>query len=151
MQVNAEAMKIGKEADEANAIAAECQAGLDKALPALQSAEDALNVLTKKDMSELKVSDTLTVSFTAVALDIMYVALRDQLVAWVWPLLDQYFRSQTAPAQIQLSLRPCFCFKQASVFTLLWLVCRPLTQLLSGNCICTSALVCSSGLAPGHC
>ena len=56
VQVNAEAIKIGKEADEANAIAAECQAGLDKALPALQSAEEALNVLTKKDMSELKVS-----------------------------------------------------------------------------------------------
>ena len=54
-QVNAEAQKIGKEADEANAIAAECQAGLDRALPALQAAEDALNVLTKKDMSELKV------------------------------------------------------------------------------------------------
>lgn len=56
MQVNAEAIKIGKEAEEANAIASECQAGLDKALPALQAAEDALNVLTKKDMSELKVS-----------------------------------------------------------------------------------------------
>lgn len=55
MQVNAEAIKIGKEAEEANAIASECQAGLDKALPALQAAEDALNVLTKKDMSELKV------------------------------------------------------------------------------------------------
>lgn len=55
MQVNAEAIKIGKEADEANAIASECQAGLDKALPALQAAEEALNVLTKKDMSELKV------------------------------------------------------------------------------------------------
>lgn len=53
-QVNAEAIKIGKEAEEANAIASECQAGLDKALPALQAAEDALNVLTKKDMSELK-------------------------------------------------------------------------------------------------
>ena len=55
-QVNAEAIKIGKEAEEANAIASECQAGLDKALPALQAAEEALNVLTKKDMSELKVS-----------------------------------------------------------------------------------------------
>lgn len=55
VQVNAEAIKIGKEAEEANAIASECQAGLDKALPALQAAEDALNVLTKKDMSELKV------------------------------------------------------------------------------------------------
>lgn len=59
LQVNAEAIKIGKEADEANAIAAECQAGLDKALPALQSAEEALNVLTKKDMSELKVGNCL--------------------------------------------------------------------------------------------
>ena len=58
VQVNAEAIKIGKEAEEANAIASECQAGLDKALPALQAAEDALNVLTKKDMSELKVSHT---------------------------------------------------------------------------------------------
>ena len=55
LQVNAEAIKIGKEAEEANAIASECQAGLDKALPALQAAEEALNVLTKKDMSELKV------------------------------------------------------------------------------------------------
>ena len=54
--MNAEAIKIGKEAEEANAIASECHAGLDKALPALQAAEDALNVLTKKDMSELKVS-----------------------------------------------------------------------------------------------
>jgi dynein heavy chain len=54
VQVNAEATKIAKEADEANAIAADCQAGLDKALPALQEAEDALKVLSKKDMSELK-------------------------------------------------------------------------------------------------
>lgn len=30
------------------------QGELDKALPALQAAEDALHVLTKKDMSELK-------------------------------------------------------------------------------------------------
>eukprot|EP00798_Chlamydomonas_sp_ICE-L_P021926 gene21926-28972_t len=53
-QVNAEATKIGKEAEEANAIATQVQSELDKALPALQAAEDALNVLTKKDMSELK-------------------------------------------------------------------------------------------------
>ncbi|KAJ9531884.1 hypothetical protein QJQ45_022007, partial [Haematococcus lacustris] len=53
-QVNAEAMKIGKEADEANLIASQVQTELDKALPALQAAEEALNVLTKKDMSELK-------------------------------------------------------------------------------------------------
>ena len=52
--VTAQATKIGKEAEEANAIAAECQAGLDKAMPALAEAEAALNVLTKKDMSELK-------------------------------------------------------------------------------------------------
>ena len=52
--VTAEATKIAKEAEEANAIAAECQAGLDKAMPALAEAEAALNVLTKKDMSELK-------------------------------------------------------------------------------------------------
>ena len=54
--MNAEAQRISREADQANAIAAECQAGLDKALPALAAAEEALNVLTKKDMSELKVS-----------------------------------------------------------------------------------------------
>ena len=53
--MNAEAQRISREADQANAIAAECQAGLDKALPALAAAEEALNVLTKKDMSELKV------------------------------------------------------------------------------------------------
>jgi dynein heavy chain, axonemal len=53
-QVNAEAEKIGKEAAEANEIAKVVQGELDKALPALQAAEDALNVLTKKDISELK-------------------------------------------------------------------------------------------------
>ncbi|GIM07381.1 hypothetical protein Vretimale_11536 [Volvox reticuliferus] len=53
-QVNAEAQKIGKEAEEANAIAAQVQVELDKALPALREAEAALDVLTKKDMSELK-------------------------------------------------------------------------------------------------
>lgn len=54
LQVNAEATKIGKEAEEANAIAKQVQSELDKALPALQAAEEALNVLTKKDMAELK-------------------------------------------------------------------------------------------------
>lgn len=53
-QVNAEAEKIGKEAAEADEIARVVQGELDKALPALQAAEDALNVLTKKDISELK-------------------------------------------------------------------------------------------------
>ena len=53
-RVSAEAAKIGRDAEEANAIAAECQAGLDQAMPALNAAQAALNVLTKKDMSELK-------------------------------------------------------------------------------------------------
>jgi Microtubule-binding stalk of dynein motor len=52
--VNAEAEKIGNEAADANEIARVVQGELDKALPALQAAEDALNVLTKKDISELK-------------------------------------------------------------------------------------------------
>ncbi len=58
LQVNAEAQKISKEAEEANAIAAQVQGELDKALPALREAEAALDVLTKKDMSELKVRRT---------------------------------------------------------------------------------------------
>jgi len=53
-QVNLEASRIAKEAEESDVIAKDCQAGLDQALPALQEAEDALNVLTKKDVSELK-------------------------------------------------------------------------------------------------
>jgi len=53
-QVNAEATKITKEADEADALMKQVQGELDKALPALQAAEEALNVLTKKDFSELK-------------------------------------------------------------------------------------------------
>ncbi|WIA33430.1 hypothetical protein OEZ86_006562 [Tetradesmus obliquus] len=53
-QVNAEATKIAKETEEANIIANQVSAELEKALPALQEAEAALNVLTKKDISELK-------------------------------------------------------------------------------------------------
>jgi hypothetical protein len=53
--VNAEATKIAKETEEANVIANQVSAELEKALPALQEAEAALNVLTKKDISELKV------------------------------------------------------------------------------------------------
>jgi hypothetical protein len=53
-QVNAEAQKIAKEAEEANAIAAQVQVELDKALPALMEAEAALDVITKKDLAELK-------------------------------------------------------------------------------------------------
>ena len=55
MQVHAEATKIAKETEDANIIAAQVAAELEKALPALQEAEAALNVLTKKDISELKV------------------------------------------------------------------------------------------------
>ena len=55
LQVDAEATKLGAEASEANAIALECQSSLEKALPALQTAEAALIVLTKKDITELKV------------------------------------------------------------------------------------------------
>jgi dynein heavy chain len=53
-QVNAEAARITKEAELCNIIAADCQVELDKAMPALNAAEAALNVLTKKDMSEVK-------------------------------------------------------------------------------------------------
>ncbi|EFJ08553.1 hypothetical protein SELMODRAFT_185288 [Selaginella moellendorffii] len=53
-QVNEEAAKIEKEAKICNAIASDCQQDLDKAMPALMAAEEALNVLTKKDLSEVK-------------------------------------------------------------------------------------------------
>ncbi|CEG01942.1 Dynein heavy chain [Ostreococcus tauri] len=54
MRVSAEAERIEVEAQKANVIAEECQLKLDEALPALREAEAALNVLTKKDMGELK-------------------------------------------------------------------------------------------------
>ena len=54
VRVAAEAERIEIEAQKANSIAEECQLKLDEALPALQEAEAALNVLTKKDMGELK-------------------------------------------------------------------------------------------------
>jgi len=54
MKVSAEAERIEAEAQKANVIAEECQLKLDEAMPALQAAEAALNVLTKKDMGELK-------------------------------------------------------------------------------------------------
>ncbi|MCO5578649.1 hypothetical protein L7F22_032493 [Adiantum nelumboides] len=53
-QVNEEAARIEQEAKACNAIAYDCQQDLDKALPALNAAEEALNVLTKKDLSEVK-------------------------------------------------------------------------------------------------
>jgi dynein heavy chain len=52
--VKVEATAIEKESVLCNAIAADCQQDLDKAMPALNAAEAALNVLTKKDMSEVK-------------------------------------------------------------------------------------------------
>ena len=55
VQVHADAQRVGREAAEANVIAAECQASLEIAYPALTAAEEALNVLTKADMAELKV------------------------------------------------------------------------------------------------
>ena len=54
MKVSAEAERIEAEARKANIIAEECQLKLDEAMPALQAAEAALNVLTKKDLGELK-------------------------------------------------------------------------------------------------
>ncbi|BFI30788.1 dynein axonemal heavy chain [Marchantia polymorpha subsp. ruderalis] len=54
IKVNAEAAQIEKEAVVCNAIALDCQQDLDKAMPALNAAEAALNVLTKKDLSEVK-------------------------------------------------------------------------------------------------
>ncbi|CAM6118761.1 unnamed protein product [Calypogeia fissa] len=54
MKVKIEAAAIEKESVVCNAIAADCQQDLDKAMPALNAAEAALNVLTKKDMSEVK-------------------------------------------------------------------------------------------------
>lgn len=54
-QVQSDATKIAKETEDANFIAAQVAVELEKALPALQEAEAALNVLTKKDISELKV------------------------------------------------------------------------------------------------
>lgn len=55
LQVHAKATKIAKETEDANIIAVQVSVELEKALPALQEAEAALNVLTKKDISELKV------------------------------------------------------------------------------------------------
>lgn len=55
MQVTTATHKIASETEEANTVAAECQEALKAALPALAAAEEALNVLTKKDIAELKV------------------------------------------------------------------------------------------------
>ena len=52
--VQAESEKIGKEEAETTIIADDAQKDLDEALPALASAEEALNALNKKDLSEIK-------------------------------------------------------------------------------------------------
>jgi len=52
--VQAESEKIGKEEAETQIIADDAQKDLDEALPALAAAEEALNALNKKDLSEIK-------------------------------------------------------------------------------------------------
>jgi len=52
--VQGEKAKIAKDTEAASAVAAECQAGLDKAMPALDAAVEALNVLQKKDTDVLR-------------------------------------------------------------------------------------------------
>ena len=52
--VNAETEKIGKEEADTKVIADEAQADLDKAIPALEAAQKALELLNKKDMAEVK-------------------------------------------------------------------------------------------------
>ena len=52
--VQAESDKIGKEEAETEAIARDAEADLAEAMPALKSAQEALNSLNKKDLSEIK-------------------------------------------------------------------------------------------------
>ena len=52
--VNAESEKIGKEEAETKIVADDAQADLDKAIPALDAAQKALEMLNKKDMAEVK-------------------------------------------------------------------------------------------------
>ena len=53
-QVAVESEKIGKEEVETRKIADDAQADLDKAMPALDAAQKALELLNKKDMAEVK-------------------------------------------------------------------------------------------------
>lgn len=41
-------------ADEANAIKTDCEAALAEAIPALEAAKEALNAITKNDITEIK-------------------------------------------------------------------------------------------------
>ena len=52
--VSAETDVAQKAADEANAIKANCEAELGKAMPALEAAIKALDAITKKDVTEMK-------------------------------------------------------------------------------------------------
>eukprot|EP00762_Andalucia_godoyi_P004499 ANDGO_05184.mRNA.1 Dynein-1-beta heavy chain len=53
-EVRADEIKISKEKDEAMSMAAEAQAELDKAIPALEAAQKALESLSKSDVSEVR-------------------------------------------------------------------------------------------------
>ena len=53
-QVNIESEKIGKDEIDTRRIADDAQQDLDKALPALEAAQKALELLNKKDMAEVK-------------------------------------------------------------------------------------------------
>ena len=53
-QVNIESEKIGKDEVETRKIADDAQGDLDKALPALEAAQKALELLNKKDLAEVK-------------------------------------------------------------------------------------------------
>ena len=55
LQVQADSKRVAREAADAEAVAAECQASLDSALPALAAAEQALRALTGPDIAELMV------------------------------------------------------------------------------------------------
>jgi dynein heavy chain len=52
--VNAEAVICNQQAQEANALKQQCEAGLAEAIPALEAAERALNSLDKSDIVEMK-------------------------------------------------------------------------------------------------
>eukprot|EP01062_Namystynia_karyoxenos_P078372 TRINITY_DN805_c2_g1_i1.p1 TRINITY_DN805_c2_g1~~TRINITY_DN805_c2_g1_i1.p1 ORF type:complete len:1720 (+),score=831.64 TRINITY_DN805_c2_g1_i1:2-5161(+) len=53
-QVEVEKQKIGREKEQTNQVAAEAQEELDKALPDLNAAEEALKTLRKEDIQEMK-------------------------------------------------------------------------------------------------
>merc|ERR1712048_31819 len=53
-KVEAEAAIVGKQAEETEAIQKDAQSDLDKALPALEAASEALKSLNKSDITEVK-------------------------------------------------------------------------------------------------